>query len=254
MAPSSIAVALALAATAPGGMRQPRKPLPVRFASFVAVRTADEVHAGRRLRYGDGHFRVATGEQATPVAETDVVHIVFVPALDGPPLATALDLAFRLSLPERGRRLAALRGELLDALRETGSIFFLPGDDLEKAFPRFARSVSDVELAAALCCELVHGCVKSHRERLAVQLLGDAEKLRVGSELGLAYGLMRLAVLKSMDDPQVPDEMRRLLERYRRYQLELRVFRGRLLGDRRWEPRRPPEGPREPRTHRPPAE
>lgn len=250
MAPMSLfaALALALAASAPAGV--PVLPT-TRLAAFVVVRTRDGMQAGRRLRFDDGQFLVEEGGRIAKVADADVVHIAFVPSLDGPPLSMAVGLALRLAAPARARRLFTRRGDLLEALLRSGGIFFVGPDEVVSGFPRFVRQVADAELTGVLCHEMVWLSRQRKQEREALRLLGEAAKELHGSDRGFVCALMRTALLYATSDPRAKDEMGKLFETYRERGNELLRFRAVVLGGFPRGRRGRPNGGPEPSHERP---
>ena len=210
------------------------------LTSFAVVRTKADVHAGRQLRFDDGTFCILDGGREAVASEADVEHIVFIPRLDAPSLNTAVGLAFRIAIPERLKRFVPRRGDLYGLLLRSGGIFFLPSDDVSSVFPRFVRALGEPELTGVLCHELVRVLQKRQEEEQAVRLLGAAEKEHEGTERGFVCAIIRVALLKSMNDPRTKDEMRRLFERYRDQRGELLRFRTLIMGEI---PRRPGRNP-----------
>jgi len=233
---------------------------PAKLARFVVLRTAGDVYTGERVRYDAGRFVVEDAAVSPGVPEGDVVHLVFVPALDAPGLSTAMGLAMRVAAPDRLKRLTARRGDMLNALTRSGGVFFLASDDPARAFPEFVRKTRDPDLTGVLCYELAKLCRRRKQEKTAVRLLAEAEKRYRGSDRGFVCGIMHAALLRAMDDKRAEDAVDELAESCPARRIELGRFStlvlGRPLGRRRRgpdeRPGRPGLGPFRGRREDPP--
>jgi len=207
---------------------------PARLARFVVLRTAGDVYTGERVRYDAGHFVVEGGNVSPRVPEGDVVHLVFVPALDAPGLSTAVGLAMRVAAAGRLKRLTGRRGDVLNALTRLGGVFFLASDDPSKVFPDFVRKTKDPDLAGVLCYELVQVCQQRGQKDAVAGLLEGAARQFRGSDRGFVCTLMRAAVLRAAGDPAVKEAMRDLFQDYGGRRHEITRFRDFALGELPW--------------------